>query len=167
MSVLVRDIKSGLFLCHNCPRKFLLQVVFENHLKNSHKPEEELKPDHIMKNGVIKIENQNSTVSFANPYLKEVTTIKIEKAFQAQNAIDHQGEYKREPKEEADVDGELPKLKDSLEEKVKVHQSVDPKQCPECKKSFKHSFNLKRHFNLIHKKLKTFECNDCKKLSLI
>ena len=168
MSVLVRDNKNGLFLCQNCPRKFLLQVVFSNHLKNSHKPEEELKQDHIMKNGVLQIEKQNSTVSFANPYLKEESRNKFEnnppeKAFQALNAIDHQGESKREPKEKVIVDGELPKFKDSIKKKLKVHQSLDPKQCPECKKLYKNRFRLKLHVNLIHKKIKTFECNDCKK----
>ena len=167
MSVPVRDNKNGLFFCQNCPRKFLLQVVFENHTKNAHKPEEELKQDHIMKNGVIKIEKQNSTVSFANPYLKEVSRNKIKnnppkKAFRALNAIDHQGESKGKPKEEAIVD-ELPKFKDSIEKILKVHQSIDPKQCPECKKSYKNRFRLKLHINLIHKKSKTFQCNDCKK----
>ena len=60
--------KNGFFICLNCSRKFLLQVTFENHKENSHKPGEELKQDHIMKNGVITRERQNSTVAFANPF---------------------------------------------------------------------------------------------------
>ena len=168
MSVLVRN-KNGFFICQNCSRKFLLQVTFENHKENSHKPEEELKQDHIMKNGVITRERQNSTVAFANPNLKEVSTNKIEnnppeKAFLALKSIDHyQGEFEGEPKEKAIVDGELLKFKDSIKEKLDVHQSLDPKQCPKCQKSFKDRFRLKFHFNLIHKNLKTFKCNECVK----
>ena len=57
-------------------------------MKNSHKLEEELKQEHFVENGVIKIEKQNSTVFSANLYSKEVSAYKIEnsapkKAFQA------------------------------------------------------------------------------------
>ena len=57
---LTRD-KDGFLKCKDCPRRFLTELMFENHLCNQHKKETEMKLNQIKYSPTIKVE-----ISFPN-----------------------------------------------------------------------------------------------------
>ena len=59
-SELTRD-KDGFLKCKDCPRRFLTELMFENHLCNQHKKETEMKLNQIKYSPTIKVE-----ISFPN-----------------------------------------------------------------------------------------------------
>ena len=133
---IVRD-KDGFLNCKFCPRIFLTNILFENHLSSQHKKNTETKPDihHFQElqtkpdESSIQKNIQFQKCSLANIVHKKLTP------YQCQECKKSFG-YKQILQSHIDA----------------VHKKLTPYKCRECNKSFGSKQLLTRHINTVHKK---------------
>ena len=99
-------------------------------------------------------DNGSIKASCNNPYLEENSTKKSDVNHYAETnkkvntKNQQQCKSVRKSKNAAKVEIKVTEVKDSIFEELKYHQSLDPNQCEECKKSYKSKFYLKLHIGL-------------------
>ena len=183
---ITRD-KDGFLNCKYCPRIFLMNILFENHLASQHKKDKETKPDihHIQQlqtktdESSIQKNIQFEKCSLGNFSFVSQGDLKLNIRNELQKAAPYQGgEFKKNFNSEINHKRNQQNGKEcnttfnrkltsfgqsgTLQSHIDiVHKKLTPYQCQECKKYFKLEQYLKLHINVVHKKLTKFKCQEC------
>ena len=170
---IARD-KDGFLNCKYCPRIFLTNILFENHLVSQHKKDTETKPDI---NNIQQLQTKTDESSIQE-------NIQIEKCSLVNLSFVSQGDLKlnrRDEHQKMAASNQGSECKNLFKCEMNfirpiqngdqqlglnidtVHRKLSPYQSQECNKSFGPKQHFQRHIDTAQIKLTPYLCQECKK----